>query len=388
MKLLLYSHFFAPSVGGVETIVQSLASGLARVPLDTGRPEFDVVVATQIARGTFDDSILPFRVVRRPGLLRLFELIQACDVLHVAGPSLAPLILGKLLRKPIVLEHHGFQAICPNGQLLMDPQGEPCPGHFMAGRHDRCLRCNAGQGRMASFRLWLLTFVRRFLAKRVKANVLPTQWLGELLQIPSTAWIPHGLEPRGAPPARNRAERTFARIVFQGRLVSTKGVGTLLDAAELLLKENCQFELCIIGDGPERGRMEAAAARQPLAGKVNFTGRLDAADLERELAGADIVAIPSIGGEVFGLVVAENMQRGLPVVASDLGAFVEVIGDAGMVFRAGDAEELARCLKELINDTKRRAALGKAARFRVESLFSLDRMIDDHAALYKSICAR
>lgn len=385
MKLLIYSHYFAPSVGGVETIVKSLASGLGRLQTEEGRPEFNVTVVTQTSRGSFDDSALPFPVIRMPGLARLFRLIRDCDVLHVAGPSLAPLILGKLLRKPVVLEHHGFQTICPNGQLLIEPQGEPCPGHFMAGRHRICLKCNAGRGGSASFKLWLLTFVRRFLAKRVKANVMPTQWLGELLQLPSREWIPHGLEPREELPVPRKAKAAFTRIVFQGRLVSTKGVKTLLEATELLLKENCPFDLRIIGDGPERAGMEAVAARAPFAGRVTFTGRLGAADLERELAGANIVALPSVGGEVFGLVVAENMQRGLPVVASDLGAFVEVIGDGGMVFRAGDAKELARCLKELINDTKLREMLGMAARRRVESMFSLERMIGGHAALYKRI---
>jgi glycosyltransferase involved in cell wall biosynthesis len=385
VKLLLYSNYFAPSVGGVETIVRSLARGLTRLRVEGGRPEFEVTVVTQTSRGSFDEAALPFPVIRMPGLAGLFRLIRECDVLHVAGPSLAPLILGKILRKPIVLEHHGFQTICPNGQLLIEPQGEPCPGHFMAGRHSLCLKCNAGRGASASLKLWLLTFVRRFLAKRVKANVMPTQWLGELLQLPSKEWIPHGLEPREELPVPRKAEAAFARIVFQGRLVSTKGVKTLLEAVELLLKEHCQFDLRIIGDGPERARMEAVAARAPFDGKVTFTGQLGRQDLERELAGADIVALPSVGGEVFGLAVAENMQRGLPVVASDLGAFVEVIGDGGMVFRTGDAKELARCLKELISDTKQREKLGMAARRRAESIFSLERMIGGHAALYKRI---
>ena len=165
MKLLIYSHFFAPSVGGVETLVLSLARGLAGLRTPGGEPEFDITVGTQTAADTFDDSSLPFRVNRRPSLIHLWDLIHASEVVHVAGPALAPILLGLMARKPVVVEHHGFQTICPNGQLLIEPAGNPCPGHFMAGRHGECFRCNSGQGWIVSLRLWLLTFVRRILVQ-------------------------------------------------------------------------------------------------------------------------------------------------------------------------------------------------------------------------------
>ena len=128
MKLLLYSHFFAPSVGGVETIVLSLARGLAELRKPSGDPEFEVSLATQTAADKFDDTSLPFHVVRQPSLIHLWDLIRASDVVHVAGPALAPMFLGFLARKPVVVEHHGFQTICPNGQLLIEPRGHPVPG--------------------------------------------------------------------------------------------------------------------------------------------------------------------------------------------------------------------------------------------------------------------
>src|SRR5580765_2585969 len=190
MKILVYSHFFAPSVGGVETIVLSLARGLAGLRKPGGDPEFDVSLATQTPADKFDDGLLPFRVVRRPTVLQLWDLVRESDVAHVAGPALAPTLLGLLAGKPVVVEHHGFQTICPNGQLLIEPAGVPCPGHFMAGRHGECLRCNAGQGWLASRKLWLLTFVRRFLCRRVSINITPTAWLSNLLQLPRVISIP------------------------------------------------------------------------------------------------------------------------------------------------------------------------------------------------------
>jgi len=133
VKLLLYSHYFAPSIGGVETIVMSLARGLAELRAENGAQEFEITLVTQTPREDFDDSALPFPVIRQPGFWRLMRLVRGADAVHLAGPALAPLALGLLWRKPVVVEHHGFQVICPTGQLLIESRGEPCPGHFMAG---------------------------------------------------------------------------------------------------------------------------------------------------------------------------------------------------------------------------------------------------------------
>src|SRR5215471_13113080 len=76
VKLLLYSHFFAPSIGGVETIVMSLARGLAELRVANGAPEFDITLVTQTPRGAFDGAALPFSVVRHPGFGKLLTLIR------------------------------------------------------------------------------------------------------------------------------------------------------------------------------------------------------------------------------------------------------------------------------------------------------------------------
>ena len=135
MKLLLYSHFFAPSVGGVETIVLSLARGLAELRTKDSQPQFALTVVTETPAANFDDRSLPFRVTRQPRLRELWRIIRASDVIHIAGPSLAPLFLAKLARKPVVVEHHGYQAICPNGVLLQLPAATICRGHFHAGHY-------------------------------------------------------------------------------------------------------------------------------------------------------------------------------------------------------------------------------------------------------------
>ena len=141
MNLLIYSHYFAPSVGGVESIVQSLASGIAGLRTLNGDREFNVTVVTETPAGSYDDTKLPFRLFRRSGVIRLWQLVRASDVIHAAGPAFLPMFLAWLLRKPFVVEHHGYQATCPNGLFVHQPDRTICPGYFQAGRYGKCFQC-------------------------------------------------------------------------------------------------------------------------------------------------------------------------------------------------------------------------------------------------------
>jgi glycosyltransferase involved in cell wall biosynthesis len=386
VKLLIYSRFFAPSVGGVETIVLSIARGLAELHDSNGAPRFEITLVTQTPTGDYDDRANLFHTIRQPGFSELRRLIRNADMVHVAGPAIAPLLLSLVAGKPFVIEHHGFQTICPNGQLLIEPVGEPCPGHFMAKRQMECLRCNSNQGWLASYKLWALTFARRFLCARASTNITPTQWLGDLLQLPHVSAIPHGLEiikpvsSREPPPGR-------PVIAFQGRLVTTKGVRLLFAAACILREQNRNFELLIIGDGPERESLEQFARDSNLETHVCFAGRLNGTQLDAALARAFAVVVPSLGGEVFGLVVAENMLRALPIVASDIGAFVELLGGFGLTFRTGDAAALASSLARLLDDTSLAASLAQRARERALDFCNNSRMIEAHARVYRDAYA-
>jgi glycogen(starch) synthase len=383
VKLLLYSHFFAPSIGGVETIVLSLARGLSELRTSSGEGEFEVTVVTQTPAAEWEDSRQPFRIIREPTKRLLWKLITETDVLHVAGTAIGPIGLGVLARKPVFLEHHGFQAICPTGQLLKEPENQPCPGHFMAGRHWICLQCSESGDRAASFRLWILTFLRRFLCRRVTANLVPTEWLGRQLQLPRTIAVPHGL-PEIAPVVQISPARAVPVLLFMGRLVSTKGVQVLFEAARVLHDQKRAFEMHIVGEGPERRMLEELAKTLQLQSKVRFLGRVAQEDLTEALGKADAVIVPSLGGEVFGMVVAENMARSIPVIASDLGAFVEVLGGEGDTFRTGDSQDLATKLLGAFDDAEAAQARARKARLRILEFFTMRRMIEGHAVLYRS----
>ena len=384
MRILIYSHAFAPKVGGVETIVMSLARGLTRSSEAQGGKRPNVTVVTPTPSEGFDDESLPFPVVRQPSPWQSLQLLWAADVVHLAGPSFLPLLLGLLLHKRVVVEHHGFQAVCPNGQLHYEPTQMPCPGHFMARRHWECLRCNAKQGGLRSLKMWLLTFPRRWLCRRVARNIAPTRWLSTLLELPRTVTVPHGIrnDLGGVATETLRPPLTF---VFIGRLVGTKGAHILLQAARRLKDKGLKFRLKIIGEGPERSRLEAQAEALRLQDDVTFLGYLPPVELEETLAEAMAVVVPSLSGEVFGLVAAENMMDGRLLIASDIGALAEVVGDAGLRFPPGDAERLADCMQEVLESPELRAELGRKARERAVRLFALGRMVQEHRLLYRRL---
>ena len=214
----------------------SLAAGLSRLGWTDGPASVKVTVVTPTPCDGFSDSSLPFRVVRRPGVIQLIRLIRAADVVHLAGPCFLPLLIGLILRKPVVVEHHGFQTICPNGQLLHEPTGKPCPGHFMARRYGECIRCNAKPGLLQSLRLCLATFPRRWLCARVKSNITPTAWLGALLRLPRSTTVYHAV-PHHVCNEDSQTSPPHSTFAFVGRLVSTKGMQTLLQAAQRLQSE-------------------------------------------------------------------------------------------------------------------------------------------------------
>ena len=145
--------------------------------------------------GTSNDSHHPFRVLRQPSQRELIHHIRSADVLHLAGPALLPLLFARLLGTPAVVEHHGYQSICPNGLLLYAPDRTICPGHFIAGRYGKCLQCNGrDMGWIASLRNLLSTFPRRWLCTRTAGNIAVSNHVATRIALPRTRTIYHGIE--------------------------------------------------------------------------------------------------------------------------------------------------------------------------------------------------
>jgi len=391
MKLLIYSHYFAPSVGGVETIVQSLARGLAELRTPKGEPEFEITLATRTLAAGFDDNSLPFAVVRRPTLIHLWDLVRASDVVHVAGAAIAPLALGYLARKPVAIEHHGYHAICPNGLLVQRPEKRVCPGHFVKRHYGQCRRCLRQE--FSSLQSWaqlLRQFPRSFLARRVATNIAISDHSLKRCALPHAALICHGMDdPLAARPSFGGPSSPASKTCFAyvGRLVSEKGVDVLLEASRLLREEGHSFAVRLIGDGPERSKLEAIIARKHLENSVQVTGFLTGAAFQEALRDVRVVVMPSVWEETAGLAAMEQMMRGRLVIASDIGGLGEIVGDTGLKCAPGDAVVLAGAMRTVLQQPGLIDSFGKRARERALMLFAYERMIAEHARVYRDLFA-
>jgi glycosyltransferase involved in cell wall biosynthesis len=171
-------------------------------------------------------------------------------------------------------------------------------------------------------------------------------------------------------PAAQHAGRR--RVVFCGRVVPPKGVDVLLRAAREL-----DGELVICGDGRQLEAMHRLAGRLGVAERVRFTGWLDPAGLAEELAGASVLAVPSVWPEPFGLVGIEAHAAGRPAVASATGGIGDWLehGVSGLCVAPGDPHALAAALEELLSDPERQHEMGQAGRASVAARFSPERHV-------------
>ena len=384
IKVLLYSHDWFPIVGGIQAVTLSLATGLARWGETHEGESVEVTFVTQTPANGMDDSAFPFRVLRRPSLRRLIALFRWADIIDLAGPSLIPLALVWILGKQTVLEHHGYQAVCPNGILVFEPAHAVCPGHFMAGRYLECIRCNKREmGLLASIRSLLLTFPRRWLAQRVTVNVGVSPYVAQRVALPRTITIWNGV------PAANPADEPILSpgwhptcFAYLGRLVTEKGLPVLLRASRDLLSSGHDFQLRIVGDGPERSNLENLAQECGLSGHIEFVGSVPAYDVPRVLQGVAAVVMPSVCEDVAPLAAMEQMMAGRLLIASDIGGLGLVVDGLGLKFPPGDARALASCMRQVLDDPSRAIALGKSGRPRALQMFTQDRMVEEHVRLY------
>jgi len=388
VKVLIFSTYFAPTTGGVQTCVMLLAKGLAEAEgLEASGISVKVTVVTEDAANGMDDSVLPFRVVRQPGFRKLRKLIQDSDVVHIAGPSLLPMALSWATGRPFFVEHHVYQAICPNGLLFRQPERSACPGFFSMGRYDRCLKCSAAEkGTWRGLRAVLLGFPRRWLCRRATGNIGVTDHVKKRVNMPAAQTIYHGVISPESELGGPRLEGELVQTAFVGRLVAEKGVPVLLKAIRCLQDDDFVFRLTVIGDGPERVSLERMSKELGIDDRVIFRGDLRGGSLKDALTQIPIVVMPSIWEETAGLSAIEHMMRGGVVVASDIGGLSEVIGESGLKFPPGDFNALATCLRKAARDPVLVKSLGVAARARAIQYFNWKDMIHAHLSLYRNAC--
>jgi sugar transferase (PEP-CTERM/EpsH1 system associated) len=170
-----------------------------------------------------------------------------------------------------------------------------------------------------------------------------------------------------------------------GRLVPIKDHQTLLKAAALLSARGIDVRVLLVGSGPEREKLQAAASG--LEGRVCFAG--DSDRVPGMLDVMDVFVLPSLN-EGMSNTLLEAMASGLPVLATNVGGNPEIIEDNinGCLFSPCDVEWLANKLQLLARDPALIHQLGTAARNRAIESFSLSRMLESYRSFYLHLAAR
>jgi glycosyltransferase involved in cell wall biosynthesis len=357
--------------GGVATHVKASATALAQRGVDVHILAARIHSDAPLPGITLHD--LPELLNRRLSLTaRLGESISAQpSVYHIHQVDDLEMTQELRQRAPVVTSAHGYPG-CTSGVHYFAP-GQECtrahgpgciPNLIARGcahtRHRKTLPLkylNVTRGLEALAAADLAVCYSSTIDRHLAANGLRQR-----------AVIP--LFPTLAP-GEHGDEEAQQRVLFAGRVEPAKGIGVLLQAVSQL-----ECELVVCGEGRQLPAMQALAARLGMQARVRFAGWLEPEQLAGELAGASVVAVPSVWPEPFGLVGIEALALGRPVVASTTGGIRDwLTDDVGIGVRAGDPDEIAGALRALLSDPDRRRELGAAGRRLVAERFSPERHV-------------
>jgi glycosyltransferase involved in cell wall biosynthesis len=367
MRLLITTGIFPPDIGGPATFVPRIASALR----DRGH-SVTVLTLGEAAQAEVASS-WPFPVLRLPRRMPLPARVPWATAQIAAAARAADAVFANGL-----FEETAVAALVTRRSWAAKIVGD--------GVWERARNLGWTTQGIESFqisppaRARLHRLAQRLAVRRARRIVVPSAFLARLVE----GWgvrtgrihvIPNAVDPL-SPPDRPETKRRLglgeAVVLSVGRLVSLKGVDGLI-----LASAGQPWELVVVGDGPERSRLEGLAAS--LGRTVRFTGALGRAQLEEYYGAADVLVVNSIH-EGFPHVALEAMAAGVPVIAAAAGGIPEVVmpGRSGVLVPPGDDRALRSAIAALFADPDRRARLvergrASAARFTWSAL--LDRLL-------------
>ncbi|MHC5717405.1 MAG: glycosyltransferase family 4 protein [Nostoc sp.] len=305
MKILIYSPLFYPCIGGLETIISTLAQEF----IEQGH-EVKLVSYTPAT----DSKDFSFEVIRQPSPKQLLKLIYWCDIYFQGCVSLKGLWPLMFISKPLVITHQTWYH-SPDGTMNWQ------------------------------------NYLKRT-ATRFATNISASHALAKSIPAPSNV-IPNSYREDifYEMPEISRSQE----LVFLGRLVSDKGANLLLEALAQLKKMGLTPKLTIIGSGPEESKLGQQAKDLEITEQLNFAGIKVEYELVKLLNSHQIMVVPSIWDEPFGIVALEGIACGCVVVGSEGGGLKDAIGLCGVTFPNGDVQALTQTLFNLLKNPEQLA---------------------------------
>jgi glycosyltransferase involved in cell wall biosynthesis len=307
------------------------------------------------------------------------------DVVHVHNmlplPGPRALEAARSAGAKVVLQLHNLRLFCAIGVAARD--GGPCfRCHHRNTLPGLALNCRGSLPEAAVYAAALARHQPRVF-QAVDRFAVPSSYAAgqcALLGVPADRIevVPHYLPAEGFADHSRASQGGYALVA--SRLSPEKGIDTAIEASA-----SSGVPLRIAGEGPVAAELAELAARS--GAPVEFTGRLDRPSLERELAGAAMLLMPSRYHEFAGYSALEAMAAGVPVVASTLGALPEIVGAARCV-PANDPSALAARMSALWADPESRRREGDELIARVRAHHSEQAYVERLLAVYAGADAR
>lgn len=363
----MHCVYFPPEVGGLESHIFYLCRGLVarghQVDAVTSRsmaglPEHEVMDGVRVWR-TWMPSRNPLGWAAHAfcSTPRLGALAADADVLHAQDiAAVLPCMFAQRVRNaPIVTTWH--------------------TSHFLKRARSRFWR--------PVFRQYLRAADHNLAASQeiaaVAEEIAPDVHVEPLTNGVETSLFRRVAPTLSPPPTPRR------RLVVPRRLFPKNGVEYFVRAMPEIVKSE-DVEAVVIGDGPERGALERLAAEIGVSDRVSFLGARPHADMPGLLSSADLAVFPSLM-EATSVAALESMACELPVAASRVGGLPEIVDDAvGALFEPADPAALAAAVTTLLRGGRLRE-LGRAARERVVTQWSNERLVDRHVQVYEHAVA-
>lgn len=261
----------------------------------------------------------------------LFRVMAGADVIHVRCPGnlgLLGALLAPLFGKPMIAKYAG--------------QWNGYPGEVWTNRFQR----------------WLLR--SRWWSKGIVT--VYGEWPGQPPQVVPffTAMMTRRQVEEAAASAEEKTLSATLQILFAGRLAESKRVDMLLAAARLLADRGASFHVTVLGDGPERARLESLRNAESLNGHVTFAGAVPFDEMMGWYKRSHVLVLPS-RNEGWPKVLAEAMCHGLVCIATDRGLMPWLLEGRGLVVRPDDPRQIADSIERLAGDPREYRRLSRAA---------------------------
>jgi len=368
MKIAQVTPYFHPHVGGVESYVLALSKELMKKGHDV------TVYTTLLPKTKENEKIGGINVKRIKTLFTLLKTpvtpsmkISDCDVLHAhSPPPFHSYFAARFCKKnkiSFVLTYH------------CDPELPSFFGRIITGTY------------MRTFGGYTLKNADRIIVStKTYAATSRAMWNYEPAVIPSAVDIKEFNPEVDGSDMRKKYNLDGNVVLFVGRLAEHKGLEYLIRSAK-----NVDAKYLIVGEGELRDKLGNLVKKLGLKDKIIFTGRVPRNGLPKYYAASDVFVLPSVARlEAFGLVIAEAMSSGKPVVVSDIPGVREVITDnvEGILVPPMDEKALSEKISILLSNPEMRKKMGESGRKKVEEKFSWDKVIGKIEEVYEQVVSR